>query len=252
MARRRAGLSQRELARRSGIPQPSISRIERGLGSPTVNTLERLLRTCEMELEPVDLPGEDDVDWGRIRARLRMTPDERIRAAAADWRRLQSRRRRARRFVRDYRTEDRPALIALMDAFGEELATMDSLRRFIRADGYGETRVQVMLAEASKVLVAETGGRIEGFGVASLHDRSGRELVEVPPGCTGRITELYVDPRRRGRSFGWAILDALEQHLRESNCDVVRIELFAANRGASRFYERAGYEVRDIDLFKVL
>jgi len=66
MARRRAGLSQRELARLSGIPQPSISRIERGQISPTVDTLERLIRACGMELEPVDVPGERDVDWTLI------------------------------------------------------------------------------------------------------------------------------------------------------------------------------------------
>src|SRR5437667_572395 len=200
MARRRAGLSQRELARRSGIPQPSISRIERGLGSPTVSTLERLLRTCGMELEPVDIPGEDEVDWGLIRERLAMTPDERARATVADWRRLQARRRRVRRFVRDYRKEDRPALVTLMDAFGEELATIDPLRRLTRADGYGQTLVTIMLAEAGRVLVAEMAGRVVGFGAATMHERTGRDLLEVPPGRTGRIIELYVEPRRRGRT----------------------------------------------------
>jgi transcriptional regulator with XRE-family HTH domain len=90
MARRRAGLSQRELARRCGIPQPSISRIERGVVSPTVDTLERLLRACGMELEPVDRPREDDVDRTLIWESLKLTPGERARQAVLDWRRLEA------------------------------------------------------------------------------------------------------------------------------------------------------------------
>src|SRR3972149_1449719 len=43
-ARRESGLGQRELARRAGVPQPTLSRIERGLASPRFGTLDRLLR----------------------------------------------------------------------------------------------------------------------------------------------------------------------------------------------------------------
>jgi transcriptional regulator with XRE-family HTH domain len=96
MARRRAGLSQRELARRSGVAQPSISRIERGLGSPTVDTLERLLRACGMELEPIDRPGENDVDWTLIEDLLAMPPPERARYVAAMGREIGHLRRTAR------------------------------------------------------------------------------------------------------------------------------------------------------------
>lgn len=41
-ARQAAGLSQRELARRAGVPASTIGRIERGAVSPTIQTLERL------------------------------------------------------------------------------------------------------------------------------------------------------------------------------------------------------------------
>ncbi|MGH9366881.1 MAG: helix-turn-helix domain-containing protein [Thermoanaerobaculia bacterium] len=42
-ARRHAGLSQRELGRRAGIPQATFARIEKGKTSPRFETLERLL-----------------------------------------------------------------------------------------------------------------------------------------------------------------------------------------------------------------
>lgn len=49
-ARRKAGLSQIELARRAGTSQPSIARLERGLVSPTVISLDRIARALGAEL----------------------------------------------------------------------------------------------------------------------------------------------------------------------------------------------------------
>jgi uncharacterized protein len=45
-ARRRAGLTQRELASRTGLPQTSIARIETGHTDPRLGTLARLLAGC--------------------------------------------------------------------------------------------------------------------------------------------------------------------------------------------------------------
>lgn len=84
MARRRAGLSQRELARRTGTAQPTISRIERGLMSPTVATLEPLIKACGMELEIIERPGVG-VDRSLIVERLKVTPTERLRRAVEEW-----------------------------------------------------------------------------------------------------------------------------------------------------------------------
>jgi len=88
MARRRAGLTQRELSRLTGVPQPSISRIERGVVSPTVDMLERLVRACGMELEPVGVPGENDLDWTLIDELLEMRTPARAAYVAATGREI--------------------------------------------------------------------------------------------------------------------------------------------------------------------
>lgn len=49
-ARLRAGLTQRELARRAGRPQSSIVRWERGTMQPSFETLRELLRVCGFDL----------------------------------------------------------------------------------------------------------------------------------------------------------------------------------------------------------
>lgn len=45
-ARRAAGLSQAQLARRAGTSQSAIARYERAVSTPSLDTLERLLRAC--------------------------------------------------------------------------------------------------------------------------------------------------------------------------------------------------------------
>lgn len=82
-ARERAGLSQRELARRARTAQSVVARIELGETSPSLPTLTRLLRAAgfqlttdvqRVEIEPSQL---DDVP--RI---LALTPEERLREVA--------------------------------------------------------------------------------------------------------------------------------------------------------------------------
>ena len=53
-ARQAAGLTQAELARRSGTSQPAINRYERGAGIPTAATTRRILRACEAGRRPSD------------------------------------------------------------------------------------------------------------------------------------------------------------------------------------------------------
>ena len=77
MARRRAGLSQRELARRSGVAQPTISRVESGRMSPTFDTLNALVEACGMQIAVLDR-GSDGADVAMVQDLLRMTPAERL------------------------------------------------------------------------------------------------------------------------------------------------------------------------------
>ena len=79
-ARSRAGLSQRELARRAATAQSVVARIERGQTSPTWETLSRLLAAAGFDLDArlavrpvVGSHMLDDV--ARI---LRLTPEERL------------------------------------------------------------------------------------------------------------------------------------------------------------------------------
>jgi ribosome-binding protein aMBF1 (putative translation factor) len=49
-ARRRAGLTQNQLARKMGTTQPVVARLESGRGRPSMRTLERLAEATESRL----------------------------------------------------------------------------------------------------------------------------------------------------------------------------------------------------------
>jgi transcriptional regulator with XRE-family HTH domain len=75
--RKRAGLTQRELAVRAGTTQSAIARLESGRTAPTLEAVERLLRLCGFQLI-VELVPYDDSDVVQAEARLRQSVDERI------------------------------------------------------------------------------------------------------------------------------------------------------------------------------
>jgi transcriptional regulator with XRE-family HTH domain len=79
-ARRAAGLSQRALAQRSNVAQPTIAAIESGRQDPRFETLLALVESCGQELTALPRPGEG-VDRSLIREQLRLTPEQRLRAA---------------------------------------------------------------------------------------------------------------------------------------------------------------------------
>jgi len=82
-ARERHGLTQKQLAIRARTSQAAISRIERGLVSPTVETLEKLLAMVNEEL----VLQARELDWGHDvtlnRGNLRLDVGERIANAEA-------------------------------------------------------------------------------------------------------------------------------------------------------------------------
>ncbi|HLE98765.1 MAG TPA: helix-turn-helix domain-containing protein [Gaiellaceae bacterium] len=92
-ARRRHGLTQRQLAARARTSQAAISRIERGLVSPSVDTLAGFLWLMNERL----VLGAEPVDWGHDatlnQSNLAVPPEERLRRGVVFSRRMTELRR---------------------------------------------------------------------------------------------------------------------------------------------------------------
>lgn len=81
MARRRAGLSQQQLADRLGRPQPTVARWERGTQRPSFETVAEVIAACGLELASTLARADDSYD-ALIDAQLMMETSERIRRLA--------------------------------------------------------------------------------------------------------------------------------------------------------------------------
>jgi transcriptional regulator with XRE-family HTH domain len=86
-ARRRAGLTQRELARLAGMPQAAVGRIETGKVTPRVDTLSKLLDLCGCSLE-VEPKRGIAIDGTLIRSLLDLSDADRAETAAQSGRNL--------------------------------------------------------------------------------------------------------------------------------------------------------------------
>ena len=76
-ARKRAGLTQAELARRVGTSQPAIARIEAGRSQPSFDRVVELLRACGFDLL-VGLGPVDDADVHQARDLAGLRPADRL------------------------------------------------------------------------------------------------------------------------------------------------------------------------------
>jgi transcriptional regulator with XRE-family HTH domain len=80
-------MSQRALAARSGVAQPTIARIETGHDNPRIGTLERLLQACGETIEAIPRAGSG-IDRTQIRVLLALTPAQRAATLADEARTL--------------------------------------------------------------------------------------------------------------------------------------------------------------------
>jgi transcriptional regulator with XRE-family HTH domain len=76
-ARLRAGLTQQQLAERTGRDRAVIARWEQEVVAPSLETLVDLLRACGFDLELVLVPYETDRNE-RLTANLKLSPERRL------------------------------------------------------------------------------------------------------------------------------------------------------------------------------
>ena len=78
-ARRRAGLTQAELAQRAGTSQAAVARYERARAMPDLDTLSRLIQAAGLELR-LSLADPDHHDESLLDWHLQLTPAQRVEA----------------------------------------------------------------------------------------------------------------------------------------------------------------------------
>jgi ribosomal-protein-alanine N-acetyltransferase len=83
--------------------------------------------------------------------------------------------------------------------------------------------------EQNHFFVAVDEGKIIGYAVASMNDKE------------GHIISIAVDPRRRRRGIGRALLSTVTTKLSQEGVEQIHLEVRKGNIAAISFYERNGY-----------
>jgi transcriptional regulator with XRE-family HTH domain len=77
-ARRQAGLTQAELARRLGVSQAAVAKLERPGANPTIATLDDALRETGRRLVLATEPVSPGIDETLVFEQLRLSPEQRL------------------------------------------------------------------------------------------------------------------------------------------------------------------------------
>ncbi|HKQ17420.1 MAG TPA: GNAT family N-acetyltransferase [Solirubrobacterales bacterium] len=94
--------------------------------------------------------------------------------------------------------------------------------------------VDAIDSDAANVLVADEGGRISGFCTAYL------DLLSVRYGLRCWVEDLAVDPERRSRGIGAALLAAAREWAAVNGASHLELDSAASRVDAHRFYAREG------------
>ncbi|WFF02572.1 GNAT family N-acetyltransferase [Micromonospora sp. WMMD964] len=224
--RRRADLSQRELAEKSGVPQPTLARIESGRAvDPRFRTVERLVRAAGGELavgvpatpvitDPTPVPHDDmrDDAGRRYPAHLDVWPVYEPRdwpgAWWAEWYRLPPER---------YPLPLPPAAYELNRRYRDNRRWGAEVRRAVRV-----RRLVGDLPAACWRYVAELPDG-QSVGELRAHERSPHlERGEWHPGMAERemvLDGVLVDPRYRRLGLGRRLVTALLTDMRAAGVE---------------------------------
>lgn len=154
--------------------------------------------------------------------------------------------------IRPFRGKDKTALIALILNLQNYVADIDPYRlnrafKDFDAVLYVKRMLRAVRSSEGMIFVAEAG-HIAGCIVGTISDE--KDDIECYPARQGKIQELIVIPAMRGKKVGLMLMQKMEKYFKDSDCEYIRVDCFAPNKKAGRFYEKLGYKDRQIEMLK--
>jgi ribosomal protein S18 acetylase RimI-like enzyme len=159
----------------------------------------------------------------------------------------------------EFKKEYKEQIIKLFFEFGGYLKKLDEnhLNLITVPDNYGEYYYKNLIDETvkkdGKILLLMDGEKVAGFiaGILKKIGETDKEL-DCKPHLMGRVIELYISKNSRHKGFGSKLMAEMVKYFKSKNCYKVNIEAFGPNTRAIEFYQKQGFEVRNVDLTKVI
>jgi len=103
--------------------------------------------------------------------------------------------------------------------------------------------------EKQGVFVAEDNDHLVGFVTFEICTA---DYLDTKLKQYGSIVELYVLPDERGKGYGKALMGAVEALMKDKGLTYISLECSSFNDNAIKFYEKHGYETRQLFMYKKL
>ena len=66
----------------------------------------------------------------------------------------------------------------------------------------------------------------------------------------GEITELIISQKVRSKGIGQKLMQQMEIYFKKEDCEYIRVDVFAYNENAIKFYSKSGYHSRMHNMIK--
>jgi len=136
----------------------------------------------------------------------------------------------------------------------EYIASVDREKFNILTEEYREKYFLKTLGEVKKyegkIFLALDDKKIVGLIVGIINNEI-EETYDFKTPKRGRITELVVSKKVRGKGIGKLLLKHMEDYLMSVGCKGVLLDVFAYNQRAQEIYYNSGYFDRNIEVMKM-
>lgn len=112
---------------------------------------------------------------------------------------------------------------------------------------YFNKTIESVKNNSGKILLYEENNEIIGLVVGIVNNEETSEYDFCAP-KRGRITELIVSNKYRGKNIGKELLHSMKTYLKSIGCKNIMIAVFGYNTNAIKFYEENGFHVRMLDM----
>lgn len=158
--------------------------------------------------------------------------------------------------IREYKKGERRKFSRLIMELQDYLVEIDPVKLARRLPQYEKSYIDRVFAKVKKyhgkIYFGEIDGEIMGCVAGIIEKQSVNDLLESQPIRAGRVLELFVAQKLRGKGIGRALMEKMEDYLRSQGCDTVFVSAFGPNIRARSFYEYLGYQARNVDFIRVL
>lgn len=133
------------------------------------------------------------------------------------------------------------------------LADIDNEGYNIVGDEYREKYFNKTIEDVKKndgkILLYKDNDKIVGLIIGIINNNETERYAFKAP-RRGRITELVIDKKYRGKGIGKELLLKMKEYLKSNGCEKIMIAVFGYNESAIRFYKKNGFHIRMIDMIE--